>query len=257
MKMKLILILLSVFLLPLASANNIQPTGIDVTGKGAVLAVPDVFSVSFTVTERGKSTSKIKQLVDHKSNQLVKRALKLGIKDEAIKSSNVQMFPIYHEPAIRLNGLELREQFPDNTQGKVQLSAKERQKIERVQSIEVSRTIEMTLADISIYDKLLDSATKIGITRLTPLSMSFSNAEKLYQQALALAIANAKEKAMNLAAQSGVTLGKITYLKEHSYGAPMHLRAASFSAKESSAGFDSSAGQQQISAQIQVRWAIK
>ena len=252
--MKYILMVCSLLASSFALAVAYQPEGIEVTGKAAVVATPDVFSLELSVVERGVSAGKTKSLVDHKSKQLVAAAKGLGIKAQDIQSTRMNMFPIYEEASIRMHGVDVKTQFADDAKGKVHLSVNDKKDRNPKPVFEVSRKITIKLFDIELYDRLLDKVAKIGVSRISPLSMSFSNIEQLYQQALDKAILNAKQKAMKIAAQAGVSLGKLTYMKEVSYGAP---RAFAMARTEARTGFDSSYGQQDVTAQVIARFKIQ
>ncbi|MEW6984433.1 SIMPL domain-containing protein [Colwelliaceae bacterium 6471] len=247
----LIKIILLVFPLS-AQAISTQPEGIEVTGKAEISATPDIFIVEMDVIERGASAAKIKNLVDYKSKQIVKAARAIGVKENEIQSARVNIRPIYEEPSIVIQGADIINKFPDGTRGKVNVSTESRDKSSAKVTIEVSRRIKINLFDLTHYDQLLDSVTKIGVSRIYPLSMSISKAGQLYQQALDQAIMDAKQKATRIAAQAGVSLGKLSYMKEISYGAPSALaRASDFRAE-----FQSSAGQERITAQVLATYSI-
>ena len=41
--------------------------GIEVSGQGSIVVIPDKFSLTLTITERGRLPSKLKVVVDNKS----------------------------------------------------------------------------------------------------------------------------------------------------------------------------------------------
>ena len=180
------------------NADYIQSKGIEVTGRAVVNAVPDVFTLNVTILERGSSAGKIKALVDHKSNRVVDSVILLGIKSTDIESSQVNIYPIYDQeyqkPSIQLKSLSVKKQFSDNEKGKIRLEVNKKSKVYRAPVIEVSRIITVKLFDIAVYDKLLDKIVKIGVNKVSPLQMSFSNHENLYQQALDKEVLAAKRK---------------------------------------------------------------
>jgi len=230
-----------------ASASYEKLEGLEVTGKGVIATEPDVFTITLTVLERGISAGKIKTLVDHKSKRLVNMSLALGIKAEDIQSSEVNITPIYQDDdtSIRMNTLDVRQRLPDETEGDVRLSHKGKSK-QRKPIIEISRTVRLKIRDLALYDKILDKAVKIGVNRLSPLQMSFSQIENLYQQALDKAILAAKSKALRAASIAGVTLGELTYMKELSSSRPSHYNMV----REMRAGFNSNAGTKEVTAQV-------
>lgn len=225
-------------------------TGIEVTGKASVEAVPDVFVANFTMSEKGRTASKIKANIDNKSKQLIRAAVKLGIKETSITSANVSLWSNYEKPSIQV---EPQAVYSTGGSGRIVKSQLNTTTDNKKLTYHASRNISITLTDIDGYEKLLDSATKIGVSHVSPLSMQFSDAEGLYQQALQGAIANAKKKAEMMSASSNQKLGGITYLKEVSYGAPSPMMMAS----ESSGRFSPRVGNKKIEAQVIVNFDLQ
>ncbi|MDT0602115.1 SIMPL domain-containing protein [Thalassotalea castellviae] len=228
-------------------------TGIEVTGKASVMAVPDVFSLTISIKERGKSANKTKMIVDDKSTKIVKMFLKRGVNEDNIDSSQVRLFPIYEKPAITFEQQELHKRL--NAQEKILLSGKhsEQENTSRLTRFEVSRTMTISFKQLSLYDQILDDLVKLGVSHISPVEMSIENAEKLYQEALSQAIDKAKQKANSIAQQAGVKLGSLLSLKESGYYSPMRFAMAS----EAKAGFSSNVSQKAVSAQVIAIYAIE
>jgi uncharacterized protein len=243
-----------------------QPQGIEVTGKAAVVAMPDLFSLSFAIINRGKSASKTKGSVDNKTEQVVNAAKSLGIKVENIQSARMNLRPIYQKSSLNYSEIEIREKLANGQRSRIHLTNNDGQAIEQknieqqnnvqIYFFEVSRQITIKLNNINDYDRLLDKIVKIGVTNISSLVMSVSKRDNFYQKALAQAIAIAKEKAQRIAGQAGVGLGKLIYLKEISYNAPTRMRMMSM-ASTSSVDHSSQVGQQQISAEVVATFAVK
>ena len=60
--------------------------GIEVVGKAAIQAVPDEFSITLEIKQRGVVASKAKKVVDHKSELLMRELNKIGFDNKAIDS---------------------------------------------------------------------------------------------------------------------------------------------------------------------------
>jgi len=248
-------ILLTSLLISAKSFAYQQPQGIEVSGKAAVEAVPDRFSLSFSIVTRGKSASKTKALVDHKTTLVVNAAKKMGIKATDIQSARMNLRPIYQKQPVKYSDIEINKKFPHNEKGRIHVNKnKDKNKLQQAYVFEVSRQIKVNIANIEDYDRLLDQIIKIGVTNISPLSMSVGQADIYYQKALMMAIQIAKEKAMKIAAQAGVELGKLIYLKETSYNAPVNMRM-SFNSEASI--HQSQAGTKQINAEVFVTFAIE
>ncbi|WP_448212994.1 SIMPL domain-containing protein [Colwellia sp. MEBiC06753] len=228
--------------------------GIRVMGKATINQTPDQFKLSVTVSERHKVAQKAKITVDAKTKQVIQVANKLGLNEQQIKSLQMTISPIYQQKRVNVGHAYL----PANANKQssvVKLPIAEQEDDEYTVEFEVRRVIDLQLNAIADYDQLLDQLTKIGVSRISPVQSSISNAEQLYNQALTQAIANAKNKAELLAKNLGVSLGKVLSLEEHGYQAPARMMMAA-EADGSSAKLASYAGLESISAQVTVTFSV-
>jgi uncharacterized protein YggE len=231
-------------LIPHGFANTSK--GIEVTGKSSVMVVPDLFSLTISIKERGKSANKTKIVVDDKSSKIVKMFIKRGVNEANIDTSQVSMFPIYEKPSITFEHQELQKRL--NSQEKISLSGKKSQddKVSRLTRFEVSRTITISFKQLSIYDQVLDDMVKLGVSHISPVEMSVSESDKYYQQALYQAIDKAKHKALSIAQQAGVKLGALLSLKESGFYSPMRYSMSS----EAKTSFSTRITEKAVSAQV-------
>lgn len=226
--------------------------GIEVVGKAEVKAQPDQFSLTISIKERGIAASKVKQIVDKKSEQVVNMFIKQGVSKSHIDSSMLRMYPIYEKPEVTIDNAELERRVNGNNQVNLPLK-KHEQKVQRIRLFDVARTISVKLNSLEQYDSVLEHLVKIGVSNISPIQLGFSDPDALYQRALQNAIDNAKSKASNIAKQLGVSVGKVISIKETGYHAPSVYRMA---AMESKAGFNSQATERAISAQVVTTFQI-
>ncbi|RFU68000.1 DUF541 domain-containing protein [Bacillus sp. V59.32b] len=73
----------------------------------------------------------------------------------------------------------------------------------------VTHLIQITISKIKQVGEILDTAVNNGANTVSSLQFTLSNQEVYYNQALSLAVENAREKAVSLAKILGVTLNKI------------------------------------------------
>lgn len=248
-------------------ANSMPLNGelpnIEVKGQGSVLAEPDLFSLTIAIAERGKVTSKLRAIVDDKSNQVVFLAKSLGIKDHDINSARVTLRVIEKKPSITLNTIEVNHRgekgySPKKQPAKtyVDSDAATTQKNIKSQYFELNRTITVNFSGIDDYDKFLNKVIKLGVSHIYPLAMSVKDTEKYYQQALVQALKNAKNKATKIALHSKVDLGKLLYVTEQSTNY-YRARVSSTRASEFSSGHSSQVGNQVINASVMVKYLIQ
>ncbi|MFD2166565.1 SIMPL domain-containing protein [Thalassotalea euphylliae] len=243
------------FLFALTPMSHAQD-GITVVGKATIEKEPDQFKVTFTIEDRGYSLSKTKAGVDNRVKMLTQAALGLNVPKEGITTTQLQVYPIY--PTQPRNAESVYVSAPSNDGAIVEVAPGQLKKdeVSRIKSFSVSRRVDVTLADIDDYERLIDKASKIGVTRISPVQTSISDTDNLYQQALSLAVANARKKAERLAGNLGVKLGKVVVLNEHSHRAPSPMMMAADAMGKEMVG-SSFAGLDQISAEVTVTFSLK
>lgn len=242
---------------------NTQDYGIEVQGQASVMVEPDSFALSIAIIEKGRLTDKIRAIVDYKSDQVIDVAKQLGIKAQDINSASVSLRVIEEEQMPKVRSLEINENLANNQQSKVHVGVPsvngEMTSADHVrpQYFELSRSITVKFSKINDYDQFLNKVIKIGVSQISPLTMSVDDTDKYYQQALTQAFKNAKEKALQIASQAEQSLGGLVYIKELSSN---HYRAQYNSAMRSvssSFGHNSQVGNQQIYASVLVKYSLE
>ncbi len=239
------------------SGANEYPQGIKVRGKAEIIVEPDRFSLSFAIVKRGKSASKTKMLVDHKTNLVISAAKNIGINGENVQSARMNLRPIYQKNAVDYDAIEVKQNFNHDKKGRLHLQKSALDKATQPYIFEVSRQISIKLNNISDYDRLLDQIVKIGVTNISSLSMSVSKADELYQKALLKAVVVAKEKALKLAGQAGVQLGKLVYLQETSYNQPAVQSSMRMAFDIAESTHQSHVGTMPIRAEVLITFAVE
>ncbi|HLF68271.1 MAG TPA: SIMPL domain-containing protein, partial [Gaiellaceae bacterium] len=77
------------------------------------------------------------------------------------------------------------------------------------------------VSDVADAPALVDAAVEAGANTVSGPSMSSTNAEELYRQALADAVAEARARAEVLAKAANRSLGEITSISEATAGTPV------------------------------------
>jgi len=110
------------------------------------------------------------------------------------------------------------------------------------------------VSDVDDAAGLIDAAAEAGANQVSGPGLSSSNAEELYRQALAKAVADARLRADVLAKASGRSLGQITAIVEGGAATPLPY------AERAALGAGSSPivpGQQETSASITVTFSLR
>ena len=240
-------------------AFSFDDTGIEVSGQGSVVVIPDQFSLTLTITERGRVPNKLKALVDKKSNSVVNAAKSLAVKDRNITSARVNLRIVEEKPSIQVQGLELN----NARQGSVYIDGQSiNQQTNTVNGqkrplFELSRQITVNFNKIDDYDSFLTKIIKINVSHISSLSMSVEGRDEYYQQALLKAISHARKKAQRMAEQAGRKIEKLQLIREQSSNHYRPMYAEAMMKDSSPRAHSSLIGSQSITARVLVKFSLQ
>jgi len=185
--------ILLVFVIALTASTAIAQNAVDrplitVSGQAEMRVPPD--EVVFTLEV--ESVDKDVMAAKKKTDESVKQVFGLA-KDNKVNTDDVQTSYISVEPKYNTDELEY---------------GGERRGVKRVFiGYAVSKTIAIRLKDISRFDPLLSDVLKAGVTKVSNVEFRDSQIRKHRDQARAMAIRAAQEKANLLAREIGQTIG--------------------------------------------------
>jgi len=173
-----------------AQIKNI-PT-VDVTGVAEIKVVPDEVTFSLRVSKSDKSLQVAKIQNDSNVSRIIELAKRFGIASQDVKTDFILVKEKFDR--IKQKGdIEYTEVFAGYT---------------------ISKTVVVKLRDIGKFENFFSEIIKIGITEVSRVSFESSQLRKYKDQARAMAIKAAREKATALAAEIGQTIGKAISIEE-------------------------------------------
>ncbi len=152
-----------------------------VSGEYEIRAVPDIVTLSLSIAETGFEVAQAQGSIETRSKKLLTSLEALGIAKEDISSAQLQITPHY------------------NWNNSAQIYA----------GTEVSRTVEVTLRDLSRYDKLIRSIIDAGVAQIHSTRLSSSKEKKFREEALRGAIQDGLEKAQIMVAHLPEKIGPV------------------------------------------------
>jgi uncharacterized protein YggE len=165
------------------SADTPAKTTITVSGHGTVTTVPDRASFDFTVESRAQTAS---DAIARTSDAAA--AVARAVKDAGVSAADVQTSQISLNPQTTQDGTTV---------------------------IGYAASITITAkTGIPKAGAVVDAAVRAGADGVSGPSLSRSDQAALYKQALANAVADAKDKASALAGAAGLTLGAVQTIAE-------------------------------------------
>jgi uncharacterized protein YggE len=185
---------LFLFMLMISSAiaknnsNSQQHRTIEVSGVGNILSVPDRFSFSVSIEQKGGVASELNKAIVEKTNSVVQTLIKIGVDKKAVQSLQLQF-----NPWVEYNG-NSREQ----------------------KGFIITRQVKVTLKTLTQYEQSIDALLRLGINNINEFSFTNSQADENYQVALKHALLNAKDRATNMANVLDLKLAGVISISEQS-----------------------------------------
>ncbi len=174
-------------------AKNIssqQNIGIWVTGVGEVTVVPDVAVLSLGVEAQAKTVTEAQQQATGAMNAIMSVLDSHGVDEKDIKTQQYSIQPVreWRDDQYILVGYR------------------------------VTNTVTVKVRDIDDTGSIIDDAVVAGgdYTIINSISFTVDEPEEYYEDVRAKAMADAKDKAEQLAELGGVKLGKPMYIAEYS-----------------------------------------
>ncbi len=213
------------------------PPSIPVTGKGEVLAVPNIASFTYSVVESGKDVAEAQDKATKKNNAIIDYMKSKEVEAKDIKTSSYSAYPKY-------------EYNP--TSGKQNLVG-----------YEVNMSVTVKVRKTENAGEILSQVGTWGVSYVSGLDFTLDDIDELKRQARDLAIEDAREQAREIAKKLGVRLGDlVSYyeMEDPYYPAPMY---DSYYGMEKSAVAQSAvapqieAGEQKITSRVSISFELK
>lgn len=183
--------------------NATTVSTISVTGKGEMIAIPDIATFTFSVSEEAPVVADAQKKATDKMNAAIDYLKKAGIDAKDIKTTNYSIYPRYDYLApATYSGVY----YPG---GKQVLAA-----------YVVSQDVEVKVRKTADAGTLLSGIGSLGVTNVSGLNFSVDKYDDVLKEARAKAIADARANAEKLASDLGVHLVRIMDYSDQSNGYP-------------------------------------
>jgi uncharacterized protein YggE len=163
-----------------------------VTGEHEIRVTPDILTLSLSISETGSEVAKARDSIEMRSKKLIASLETLGIAKEDINSAQLKITPHYNW----------------NNSAQIYVGT------------EVSRTVEVTLRDLSHYDELIRAIINARVAQIHSSRLSSSNEKKIREEALRGAISDGMEKAEIMVVHLPEQIGPVYSISPQSSNAP-------------------------------------
>lgn len=180
-------------------SNHYKSNTLIVSGEETILAAPDQAIIKLGVITENKDPAAAQQENANTISNVINAIIGSGLPKEHIRTVEYRIEPQY--------------EYQESTQ--------------IFRGYKVTHLLQLTISGIKQVGDILDTAVRNGANTVSSLRFTLSNLEGYYNQALSLALENAREKAAALAKTLGVTLNKTPDLvQEVSVNQPILFESA-------------------------------
>lgn len=176
--MQLILILAAIIFFGLNStaeaAESNLPT-ISVSGEGVVEVAPDRATISLGIVNRDRNAAKVQADNARIAAEIIKAVSNLGVERKNIRTGNYSFHQTFRH--------ENNRSIPDG--------------------YEANNTVSVLVDDLNLVGKIIDAALASGANNVDSLQFGIRNKTNLQNEAIRLAVRNARDKAELVAAEFG------------------------------------------------------
>ncbi|MCA9356659.1 SIMPL domain-containing protein [Candidatus Nomurabacteria bacterium] len=221
-----------------------MPATISVTGKGEVLAVPDIGRFSFSVNADGETAKVAKEQSGTKMNDIITYLKAQGIDEKDIKTQNYSLNPKYRYEE-RVCGFN--SYCPPG---------------ERVEDgFSVNQTVSVKVRDIDKAGEIISGVGDKGATNIDSLEFTVDDVDAVKAESLAEAIKDAQTKAKVLAGDLGVRVVRLVSYYEETGPVYAQYAESKVMAMDSAGGEFSGpelpVGEQSVTAQVNVTFEVR
>jgi uncharacterized protein YggE len=167
-----------------------EPGNIQVTGEAEVKVVPDEVRLTIGVETKHAELNVAKRRNDRRTEKLIDIAKGFGIHQKDIQTDYIHVQPYYEDSYY----------FGD------------------VEGYYVRKSIVLVLYEMDRFEALLTALTEGGATHIHGIEFRTTELRKYRDQARALAVKAAGEKAAAMAGELGVSIGAPTHIREEQVG---------------------------------------
>lgn len=233
----------ALLLAPMANATDeLQHKVIEVQGRGVITAKPDSFSLNFTVTSDGKTMSEAKQKNNTIASVITTKIKALGIPNLTMQTQWYNATPTYkYDKSGRssITGYQVNNSMTATVKGV------DSNKIEDFAS------------------KVLDTAVDNKATNTGDPNFYLSDNNVVYDDALKLAVKQARHRADILATESGTAIESVDVILSDTQSSPQTMAVPRMMAMSDGAAMEKAmptqvmAGPLDVQATVTIRYRIK
>ena len=207
-----------------------QIPALTVTGEARLDVSPDQAVIQLGVVHQATNAASAQSQVNSVSSEIISALRTLGVPETSIQTSQLSLRPVYRT----------RPQVSEPPS---------------IVGYEASYQLSVSIDDLQRVGKIVDAALQAGSNQLLGIQFALKDEAPARQKALQEAVAQAQNKAVAIAAASGVHLVRILEIQEStSFNHPVPMLR--MSAMQATAETPVQPGQVEITASVTLRYQI-
>ena len=180
-------------------ARNVATTRtMAVSAEGKMTIAPDAASINFSVITETKTAKEAQTQNTEKMNKVIEYVKSVGIDPKDIKTTSYYLYPKYDYP----NGKSILVGYT------------------------LTNSISVKIVKFELIGDLIAKSVELGINQIGDVNFFVDNPDEAKTKAGQLAIQNARAKALALARQAGIKLGKVVSVTESGGEFPLYYPMA-------------------------------
>lgn len=230
-------VLITSFLLSAASAQQPppdRPPTLTVSADATIHVTPDQATVRFGAEQQADTAQAAQQQVDQALQKAITDLQQLGIADHDIQTAGMTLSPVYSQPS--------REPQSESS-------------TPHVVAYRASQTLAVTVSDLGLAGKVIDTGMSAGLDRIESLSFGIADPTPARLQALGDAMGKARRHAEALAKAAGQRLAGVRSVQESGGSTP--TPRFEMAARRMTAGTPVEPGQLDVTASVVVEYRIE
>ena len=233
MKKVLCILLLAVLAAGCALADAASLT---VQGTGSVSLSADTATITLGIRKYDTDVKAAQQAVNGNLEAVIAALVSAGVNKEDIYTSSIYIYPEYNYDNV--------DEESENA---------------HIRGYSAGNSITVVTGDIESVGAFIDAAFDAGANTLDDVSFSASETTDASNQAMRLAVEDARAKAQVLAEAAGMDLGKIVSMSladNYSYGTPVLYAKNGIATEDAGAGTQVIASKQSVSVSVTMEYEL-
>lgn len=215
---------------PALAKDKDRPGRITITGEGTVMVSPDMASLTLGVSSQAATAAEALAANTTQLAAVLERLKAAGIAERDLQTSGLNLGP--------------RQEYSNDG------------KPPKIVGYEASNMLNVQVRDLGKLGGILDSAVGDGANTFNGLTFALTDPAPALDEARAKAVAEARRKAEQIASASGVSLGRITEIREGDRrNAPMPVSERMMHVK-ASGDVPVQSGEVGYSANVTITWEL-